>query len=167
MFIYNSYNGRFNGCQVKKTHTGEQFFFPGITFTTLYTHEDMYPTPISTYNNISLAFDGIVKSEAIQGSVQDGQTRFIWLGDCEESAGNRIGGMYTSALKSDVLQIGHHGFNGGSMSLYKHANPVIAFYPTNAQGYSQGKGYSKNQYIMNSAKIVYFQDTGNSTITFN
>lgn len=166
-FNYNSANGRFGGCVYKKAHTGEQFQFPGVTFTVMYTHEDLYPDTADAFNNVSMVVEAIVEGEAFSGTVKSGKTRFIWLGDIQNKAAKILEQVYYKNLKCDVLQLAHHGnSNGGSNSLYNYCAPRIAFWPANQNVFNQWKNATQNKYIRNTVEIIYLQDDGNKTIWF-
>ena len=166
-FSFTSLNGRFGGCYHKKAHTGEQFFFPGITFTILYTHEDYYPKVLDEYNNLSVVFDGVVNGEVLQKSVKDGQTRFVWLGDAQTLVANKLCSMYGADLKCDVMQVAHHSHsNGGSLKLYQYCNPSVAFCPGITVEDDPYANASHNKYLTSTVDKYYRQDTGNHTISF-
>ena len=45
--------------------------------------------------------------------------------------------VYGAELKTDMLQITHHGFNGGYLELYRYADPEICFWPIDQQRFEQ------------------------------
>ena len=166
-FSFNSVNGAFGSCVYKKAHTGEQFFFPGVKFTILYTHEDLYPDTADAFNNVSTVVEAIVDGEAFSGTVKSGETRFIWLGDAQAKAAKVLEQVYYTSLKCDVLQLAHHGnANGGSTALYNYCAPRIAFWPASTSVYDQWKSATQNKFIRNTVDIIYLQDDGNKTIWF-
>ena len=169
-FLYTSVNGKFGGCVYKKAHTGEQFFFPGMTITILYTHEDIYPLAyIGPINNASMVFDGIVEGEMLDNSPADNQTRFVWLGDAQNVAANVMYKMYGDSLKCDILQVAHHGNkNGANLALYSMLNPSVVFWPGLEAERAQYESASNIKYLIDNADKFYFHDMdkGNATITF-
>ena len=166
-FSFSSTNGAFGSCVYKKAHTGDQFFFPGVKFTILYTHEDLYPDTADAFNNVSTVVEAIVDGEAFSGTVKSGETRFIWLGDIQAKAAKVLEQVYYTSLKCDVLQLAHHGnANGGSTALYNYCAPRIAFWPASTSVYNQWKNATQNKFIRNTVDIIYLQDDGNKTICF-
>lgn len=155
-FNPNSINGKFGGCVYQKAHTGQQFFLPGVTFTILYTQEDSSTsTPFEKFNSLSMVFDAVTND-----------TRFIWFGDTEREAALRIKSMYYEDLKCDVMQVAHHGVNGGSLDLYTLCNPKIAFFPVSESLYQSYARLEQNQYIVTGCERVLFAYNGTQTISF-
>ena len=51
------------------------------------------------------------------------------LGDCEKKLCQFMADVYGAALKSDILQVSHHGVNGACIDLYQAVDPDICFWP--------------------------------------
>ena len=98
-------------------HTGQRLYFPGVTFEFIYTQEDRYPKAFRWINFTSAAFR----------VVTDKKTALI-LSDCDKSLCRFMAENYGAALKCDVLQPTHHGFNGGWEELYRCADPDVCFW---------------------------------------
>jgi len=133
-FTFTQLNGQYGGCKYDKIHTGQQLSYPGITITIMQTHEDVFSpgshSSISTtFNDTSTVFDVVVKGEAVDNPVKDGYTRFMFLGDIQGNAANILAANYTSDLKSDVMQLAHHGIGGGSTDCYMAIAPEIVMWP--------------------------------------
>ncbi len=155
-FNPNSIKGKFGGCVYQKAHTGQQFFLPGVTFTVLFTQEDTSTSsPFEKFNSLSMVFDAVTND-----------TRFIWFGDAEREAALRIKTMYYEDLKCDVMQVAHHGVNGGSLDLYTLCNPKIAFFPASE---SLVRGYAKleqNLFIQTNCERIIYAYNGTQTVSF-
>lgn len=158
-FTYSVAAKSFEGCIYTKAHTGQQFFFPGATFTIMYTHEDVYPQTFEHFNNAaSLMFDA---------NIED--MRFIWLADMENrDACKLFKNMYYTDMKCDVVQMGHHGMAGGSYDVYRLCDPDIAFWPAGAEiaDNPTWRDSSENQYILNNVDQVIIHKDGSYTIWF-
>ena len=159
VFDYNSVRGKFGGCIPVKVHTGQQFFFPGATFTVLSTHEDIYPRTYVRYNDYaSTIFDTVIED-----------TRFIWLADMEQARSGLFIDMYEKDLKCDVVQIAHHG-NSGTVTteVYQLCDPTQAFWPLGNQGKESRLKVPATKYIYEKvgAENVYFLGDGLHTIWF-
>ncbi|MBR0319699.1 MAG: hypothetical protein IIX10_01470, partial [Clostridia bacterium] len=37
--------------------------------------------------------------------------------------------MYDTALKSDIVQVAHHGYDGASLEVYRQADPAMLLWP--------------------------------------
>lgn len=108
-----------------KPHTGMKFWVRNAMIEVLYTHEDLYPTPLHTYNNSSM-----VTRMTIGGQV------ITWLGDLQNGGSNIVAKMYGSYLKSDIVQVAHHGYEGATRELYSLLKPDILLWPTSMSNYS-------------------------------
>jgi beta-lactamase superfamily II metal-dependent hydrolase len=60
----------------------------------------------------------------------DDGTAFLVLGDCDNYACREIAAMYGDYVKSDILQVTHHGLMGGDKTLYQFIDPQICFWAT-------------------------------------
>ena len=58
---------------------------------------------------------------------------------------------YGSYLKSDILQITHHGFNGGSMEAYALVNPDVCLAPVDEETFFCNMGY----YHKSNQSLIY------------
>ena len=91
----------FKGAQLIKPHTGQSISIRNAVIDVLFTHEDLYPNAVGvdTLNNTSTV---------LRMSIA-GQTILI-TGDAEVTANNSLCRMYKEYLKSDILQVPHHGY---------------------------------------------------------
>jgi len=124
-------------------HTGQKLYFPGCNIEFFYTHEDFFPNTIPWGNHTSAAF-----------RITLNDTTFMVLGDCEVSLNQQMAETYGSVLKSDIMQIVHHGANGAYLELYQLIDPEICLWPcstwafeTNPQQLGTQSGYGFNAWI--------------------
>lgn len=54
----------------------------------------------------------------------------LFLADTGEESGNKLLKNQKEKLKSDIVQMAHHGQNGATEELYKQINPHICLWPT-------------------------------------
>ena len=100
-----------------KAHAGQVFHIRNAKVTMLYTLE-MCEDKLTDYNTTSLVFT--VEAEGY---------KFMVLGDYAEQ-GKTLRNMYTSkTLKSDIMQVSHHGVAGQSNDTYKIIAPEYALWP--------------------------------------
>ena len=102
-------------------HTGQRMSFPGCEVEILHTHEDYFPKSYAWGNHTSSAFRFKFKGKT-----------FMVLGDCESDICHQMFYKYGEYLKSDILQITHHGANGGSTDLNRVIDPEICLWPIDA-----------------------------------
>ena len=98
-------------------HTGQKLALANADFEILYTHEDYYPEDFAYGNDTSSAFR--IKTE--------GKT-LMMMGDCDPILCQFMADVYGRELKSDILQLSHHGFNGACMDLNQAIDPDICFW---------------------------------------
>jgi hypothetical protein len=118
--------------QIYSTHTGQEFCYEGLNVEVLYSIDDTCLDNYATVNEQSLAL--LLKTK---------NTTACLLGDCMLSACRRIAHTYRDYLKSDILQLAHHGLIGGDRWLYELIDPDICFWPT---GESRFLGKTSGRY---------------------
>ena len=75
-----------------------------------------------------------------------GKTKLLILGDTGEKSSEKLLLNQKDKLKSDIVQMAHHGQAGATEELYKAVNPTICLWPTpewlwnndNGNGYGSG-----------------------------
>ena len=75
-----------------------------------------------------------------------GKTTFLVLGDTGIKSSEKLLKTQKEKLKSDIVQMAHHGQNGATKELYEQINPTICMWPTpewlwnNDSGEGKGSG---------------------------
>ena len=75
-----------------------------------------------------------------------GKTTFLVLGDTGIKSSEKLLKTKKEKLKSDIVQMAHHGQNGATKELYEQINPTICMWPTpewlwnNDSGKGKGSG---------------------------
>jgi hypothetical protein len=108
----------FAGVPHFKLHTGNVFKVRNIEFEVLYTHEDLYPEALNNFNDSSTILLMSVEGQKI-----------LWLGDTTFAGSDIIAKMYHTHLKSDMVQVAHHGFDGARKIIYALASPWVVLWP--------------------------------------
>ena len=123
-------------------HTGQKLTFCNTTFEILCSQESHVPNKIEWVNDASL----IIRMNA-------NNVKTLFLADAEAQTTNLLNKMYADSIKSDIMQIAHHGYSGGSIALYQNVDPNWTLWPTNQTCFDQrttGKGngtaQSQNQW---------------------
>ncbi len=126
------------GIKLVKPHTGHIIKIRNVSLEVLFTQEDLFPIKLYTFNN----------STMITRMSISGQT-IMWLGDTETAASEIICDIYGDYLKSDMVQVSHHGYNGATIEFYRLISPLFAFWPTSANEFaSQTSGSGSSGYAM-------------------
>ena len=116
------------------------------------------------FNNSSM----VIKMNLLKSSI-------LFLGDTGEESGDKLLNTQKDKLKSDVVQVAHHGQSGAKESLYKKINPRICLWPTpewlwnNDSGGGKGSGpwttLETRQWMENlGVKIHVIEKDGDTTI---
>lgn len=115
-------------------HTGQTYYFKGVEIEILLTGEDVYPTIPSVYNDTT----------AVWRMKFDNGESFMVLGDCTHHLSKQLAATYGTYLKSDILQLAHHGLIGGDKKLYQLIDPAVCFWATFEERFNGN--YSRDKY---------------------
>ena len=100
-------------------HTGQVWQLPGVEIEFLFTHEDMLPGTMPSGNHTSSIW---------RFNFSSGESLMI-TGDNEQECNQQVTAVFGSYLKSDMLQVIHHGTDGATLNFYKAVDPSICFWP--------------------------------------
>ena len=127
-------------------HTGQKLTFCNTTFEIMSSQESHVPNKMEWVNDASL----IIRMNA-------NGVKALFLADAEAQTTNLLLNMYGSTLKSDIMQIAHHGYSGGSVDLYKKIDPDWSLWPTNQTSFNQrasgggnGNAQTQNKWAYNN-----------------
>lgn len=135
--------------------------------------------------NINIEILGIKNPEITENSINNSSmvfkmyvnnTSILFLGDTGTESSEKLIKTYGNKLKSDIVQIAHHGQAGGTEELYKLIDPEICLWPTpewlwdnnSGGGYNSGtwKTLETRKWIEElGVKTNYIAKDGNITIT--
>ncbi len=102
-----------------RAHTGQRFDFPGLSVDMLFTLDDFkQPYFPENFNATSLVFR----------VTAEGQT-FMFLGDSEPVPFGILLERFGDSLRSDVVQVAHHGYYGGTKEIYDAVAAPIVLWP--------------------------------------
>lgn len=106
------------GAETVTPHKGDILRFADAEFNVLFTEEDNSIRPLNV-NETSLTM-----------KMKLGNYSVMWLGDLQPVGSKIVMERYTAEdLKCDILQVGHHGYMGGSDALYRAVDPEILLWP--------------------------------------
>ena len=115
------------GANIIKAHSGQVIKLGGAEIEMLFTYADVEPMVLDQMNTTSLVF-----RVTVQG------TSVMVLGDTTSRAINHIYKAYGDHLKSDMVQLAHHGVNGGEL-LYQTIDADVVLWPIAVDAsYNQG-----------------------------
>ena len=132
-------------------HTGEKLYLPGAEIEFLFTPEDYWPNTMPWMNHTSCAWRIISEGKSI-----------MITGDCEIGLNNQMVKVFGDYLKSDILQLNHHGSNGATLAFYKKIQPTVAFWASQQYHFDYDRrfmglvsGYEFNKYIRETVSANY------------
>ena len=139
------------GIKKVKLHTGQRFAVRNLNFTVLCTHEDVFPTADTDFNNTST-----VMMMAAEG------TRVLFCGDASDAESHIMERRWGALLKCDILQVAHHGHHGCSAAFYDFARADAALF-SNTQIFFDldlKKEKAANHAILRHAREYYISSNG-------
>ena len=110
---------KFEGAKLIQAHTGQRLTFCDVEFEILFTQEHFAPELVKNNNDASM----------VSRMTINGQT-VLFTGDLYENATPRMVSLHGNYLKSDILQVNHHGNHGCSEALYRAVAPTYSFWTT-------------------------------------
>ncbi len=163
-FIDGEDRGRIDGCRevlknkysesdIIKAHSGQVFCFADMEIEMLYTPDDHYPERFKRHNVTSLVF-----------RVTIGGKSFMVLGDAYTTTSDLLVARYGDALKSDIVQVSHHGYAGGTVELYSAIDPDIAFWPGGDNAFPTLSEKKYNKYLIDTVGFKAFYRAGGSRV---
>lgn len=120
-----------------KAHDGMKLSLSGVDFEILHTQDDDMPTIFNNNNNISIIIKMTYKGSSM-----------LWLGDMCEIPSTSCAEMYGDFLKSDCMQVSHHGWNAATPEFYDKVKPSVLFWNNSEWGFKYSdkwQGYGKTK----------------------
>ncbi len=115
--LYKQMASYYPSADVIVAHAGQKFELPGMTIDILFTSENLYRKQMRDTNMSSVIY-------SLTGSAG----RMIILGDQQESGCAILNAIYGKTLKCDIVQVAHHGYNGGDTDMYASMDAKYAIW---------------------------------------
>lgn len=113
-------------CRIVRLHTGQLLTLGDMTMEVLYTPSDLAQGSLKDYNDASM----VVRLKA-------GEKSILMTGDAATATWNLLVKKYGSYLKTDCLQVPHHGAaGGGTVAAYDLIDPDELFWPAGNKLYA-------------------------------
>lgn len=178
-FAYNGYNPNYymtndfanlsstlGGVRKYIVHTGMKFYIRNACVEILYTQEDLYPTKLYYFNDSTMVSRITVAGQTI-----------AYLGDIRYEGSDRMSDRYKNELECDIVQVSHHGYDGGTIELYRYLNPKTCLWPTEKANFikmssptASGGYLSVDYYIIHTLKVpvnIYAEPTATIMLPYN
>jgi glyoxylase-like metal-dependent hydrolase (beta-lactamase superfamily II) len=133
------------GTDIVKPHTGYKFYYADAEIEILQTHEDFYP--------VTIRDDGMNLSSVIF-TVTIADQRMIFLADSTVLTSNQLVKHFGDYLKSDFMQVAHHGYYGGTVELYRTIDAEYILYPAPVYFYERHINFPENKYFLFDSPTV-------------
>lgn len=156
-----TYTSRFAGAEFIKAHVGQKFHLRDAEIEILYTLESYAPGVLDYFNTSSLVF-----------TVDLGGQRFLVTGDASNAALDITTKMYGDYLKSDFVQVAHHGGSTGSTGTaavsktYTLAASPVVLWPTGLEYYPKRLSSPQNVTILELASTKEIFVAGSREVRF-
>lgn len=147
--------------QVIKAHTGQTFVFGSVRVEILYTVEDLLPVAkFDSFNTSSMAI-----------RLNTGEQTILFLADTTKTSGTILEKSLGDYLKSDIMQLAHHGYGPVNNSLYETVQAEVLLWPNTYATVSTPNKISTSAWksiniALQYAKDVHFSDADMTTLTF-
>ena len=130
-----------------------------MTLETLYTIENYGPTLAQAFNTTSL----IMKMTFTDPETKQ-QTVYLSTGDATGPAFLATSRYFGNYLKSDIVQVAHHGYTTwgteeGTMAAYRLAVPPTVLWPQGSHGYPNYVTKSYNAVLVNVSTNPNYKET--------
>jgi len=127
------------GAAFFRPHSGQVYRFGGAVFEVLSTPDDVFRTPMRDCNTASLVIKMTIAGQTTLFSA-DAYYR-----------GEKLGERYGTFLKSDILQLPHHGFGGGDEETYRLIDPQTVLVPV----HEREQFATMNIYYPHNPPLIY------------
>ncbi len=120
-----------------KAHDGMKLSLSGVLFEVIHTQDDDMPAVFNNNNNISIAIKMTYQGSSV-----------LWIGDMCEIPSDSCVRMYGDFLKSDCLQVSHHGWNAATPEFYDAVSPSVLLWSNSEFGFKYAdpkQGYGKTK----------------------
>ena len=130
-------NKNFPKTPIYTCHSGEKLYLPGCEIEFLVCHEDYYLNNFQWINDTSLTCRININGKSM-----------MVFGDTTKYVSNAIiTPAYGNYIKSDILQVAHHGNGEGTLATFKAVDPDICLWSTSKANYENHKTREPNTWL--------------------
>ena len=167
----------FPKCEIFVFHAGQKLLLPGCRIDFLHTHEDYILHDYAGENGDPYVFGLGNLTTSVWKMTISGHT-FLVMGDSEFTLVDQLVNAYgASVLKSDILQVTHHGYSGGTIPFSRiftgSSEKTVCLWPTDAWrfhndnrrvGSSNPNGLNHFNYLLRSSPVCYHFHAGHTVV---
>ena len=150
---------QYKNANIIKAHAGQILKIGGAEIEVLCTSGDLEPYTLQDHNTSSMVFRVTAQDNSV-----------LVLGDASYITCSYLVKAFGDYLKSDMVQLAHHGYAGGTIALYEKVDADVLLWPGGVGGFDGGlepqdlKNRETNAVAISLAKEVYV--AGESVFTF-
>lgn len=141
-----TYSAKYEGAQVIEAHPGQVYYIRNMKFEVLSTLELLPWQDIAFFNNTSTVL-----------RMYFGGNVITMMGDCGPNETEVVYNAYGDYLKTDILQVTHHGYVGATAELNSALAPTVALWPVSIDHYTCYRYESYNKPLANAAHTYVAQ----------
>lgn len=146
-----------------KVQTGQKYYLANLEIETLFTHGDLNPQRLVTFNDTSAVQRLIFRSTADgkgarvldHKNTSVATTTFLSTGDSYRWGGRWLSAMYGGYLQSDMVSVAHHGGPGWTAEVYDLVSPTTVCWSMGKNAAYGGYSTSSNWYSIADQHVVY------------
>ena len=131
----------YKNAKIIKPHISQSFSFCNLTITAIFTQEALAPYIKPAPNDASL----ILRFE-ING------TSLLFMADADQAVSNLLTTIYGNMLKSNIMQVNHHGYSGATCGLYDCVSPEYTMWTTSQIAFEKRTSGEKYKFIGNAVE---------------
>lgn len=152
--FYGILENRCGDLPVTKLRTGDVLRFGELELEVLYTADDILPLETS-FNDYSCVTKVTVDGQSV-----------LFLGDVQTEGSKWLLEHQKDKLKSNFVQVAHHGFNGATEELYRAIWANVALFPCPDFEFEKNKTRPVNRCVLELAKEYYVSGYGADEFAF-
>ena len=123
-----------------KVHAGQKYYFANAEIEVLTTYEDLAPARIKNQNDTCTVTRWTL--QATENGIKDGNATnvgepytMVWTGDANSQQSRHMCAMYGDYMKSDMVQVAHHGNIGCETDFYDRVKASVVWFPHSLGGF--------------------------------
>ncbi len=149
----------YSNADIIRPHSGEKYYIKNAVIEMLFTYDDHFP---HSYEGGEL---GDLNATSLVFTVDIGGQKMMITGDAEAESMYKISSNFGDHIKSDILQMSHHGQNG-TTSFYSTVDPLYALVPISHVDTNRVYKIAANKWLVEKSRVRQFIAfwSGNVTI---
>ena len=148
----------YSNADIIRPHSGERYYIKNAVIEMLFTYDDHFP------NSFEYGGIGNLNTTSLIFTITIGGQKMMITGDAETAGMNIVTKNFGNYIKSDFLQLAHHGQNG-TESFYSTVNPKYVLMPISHVDENRVYGNLANLWLVESVNVRQFISFWNQNVT--